>query len=120
MARSGSSETGYARASADMKRRTTRTCPRTTGKIGRSPVRLAEEFIGMGAFVGATAIVLGVALLLFRKEFARQSVEFQNNVWRFRFGEREVFITEVIAVMVALGFLAFGVGAVVGLARFAP
>lgn len=48
----------------------------------------------------ATAAVLGVLMILFRRRIARFSVSMQNRTWGFRFGEDTVRFTERVAIPV--------------------
>ncbi len=60
------------------------------------------------ALGGGLAIMVGVALIRFRKSFSRAVIEMQNAIWRTHMGEREVALNEVLAVIVGIGFLVAG------------
>lgn len=74
------------------------------------------DFFAIAA--AALSLMAGMALLVYRKEFARNVVRDQNRLWGFRFGEREARRSEPIVVLVAVGFLGFGVAALLGLLPF--
>jgi hypothetical protein len=57
--------------------------------------------------VGILGVVMGVLLVVFRKPFARDAVRQQNAFWGFRFGEREVRISERVAVLVGISSIGF-------------
>jgi len=67
-----------------------------------------------GAVVG---VVVGLVLILVRKRFADAVVASQNAFWHFRFGERERKISELIVLLVGLGFLVFASFALLGVIR---
>lgn len=56
-----------------------------------------------------SAVVIGIALITFRKPFANSVVAWQNKVWGFHEGEREREIDRFVAVVVGAGFIVFGV-----------
>jgi hypothetical protein len=56
----------------------------------------------------------GIFLLWFRKEFASFCIMDQNRLWGFRFGERTTRLTEVVVVVSGLGFVIFGLLALLG------
>jgi hypothetical protein len=62
-----------------------------------------------GAVVGILGIVMGVLLIVLRKPFAREAMNQQNAFWGFRFGEREIKISERVAVLVGICSISFGV-----------
>jgi|Deesub1362A_J573_1020465.scaffolds.fasta_scaffold11030_2 hypothetical protein len=59
-------------------------------------------------------VILGLILTIFSRNFAEQAVKAQNRFWKFHFGEKEVAITQKIAFIVGLAFLAFGVSSLLG------
>jgi hypothetical protein len=67
------------------------------------------DILASNAFGGIVGIVTGVLLIVFRKRFARKSVREQNAFWGLRMGEREVRISEIVAVPIGIGFIVFGV-----------
>ena len=58
--------------------------------------------------IGMVALSVGILLVLFFKYFARFVVEQQNKSWGFHFGAREVKMTEIISVIVGIGFIIVG------------
>jgi hypothetical protein len=54
-------------------------------------------------------IVIGVLLVVYRKPFARKSVRQQNALWGFRMGERDVRITEIVAIPIGIGWIVLGI-----------
>ncbi len=60
------------------------------------------------ALGGGLAILVGVALIVFRKPVSRAVIDMQNAIWRTHMGEREVALNEVLAVIVGVGFLMAG------------
>jgi len=52
---------------------------------------------------------LGCALFFAREKFAREVVHFQNTVWGFHFGERELRASVIIAVLVGIVFIYGGI-----------
>jgi hypothetical protein len=67
------------------------------------------DILASNAFGGIVGIATGVLLIVFRKRFARKSVREQNAFWGLRMGEGEVRISEIVAVPIGIGFIAFGV-----------
>ena len=67
--------------------------------------------------VGAAVMwfIAGFCLVFFRRPFARSVIRVQN-VAGFRFGEREVRIAEVVAVIVGVFFLVLCVLVLMGIA----
>jgi len=63
------------------------------------------------------AITVGTMLLWFRKEFAVFCIKDQNRLWRFRFGERTIWLTEVVVVVVALCMITAGLLCLMGVGR---
>lgn len=74
---------------------------------------MGDAMSGVG--IGVIGIVLGVIMLMFRKPFARSAMRQQNEVFGFRFGEREVGISEFIILLVAIFFVVFGLLSLLGI-----
>ena len=72
---------------------------------------LVTSILMSDVFAGILCVVIGVLLIVFRKPFARKAVSEQNAYWGFRFGEREVRISERVAMPVEIGAIGFGVWA---------
>ena len=68
-------------------------------------------------FIFLVGLSIGIYLLVFRKQFARSCIKDQNRLWGFHFGEREVWISEIVAVIVGFGFILFAVLAALGVGR---
>lgn len=68
--------------------------------------------------VGIILLLVGCAMILWRDRFARKTIEEQNRVWGFRFGEREEKRTKLIVFVVGTGFIIFGLLALSGVWEF--
>lgn len=73
---------------------------------------------GMG--IGIVGVILGLVMLMFRKPFARSAMRQQNEVFGFRFGEREVRISEYVIFLVAIFFVVFGFLSLLGILEMKP
>lgn len=60
------------------------------------------------AIVGIIGLLAGCSMTIFHKSFARLTIERQNKFWGFHFGQREIKITEVVSVIVGMGFIVLG------------
>ncbi len=60
------------------------------------------------ALGGGLAVLVGVALLVFRKPASRVMIDMQNAIWRTHMGEREVALNEALEFIVGVGFLMAG------------
>jgi hypothetical protein len=67
------------------------------------------DILASNAFGGIVGIVTGVLLIVFRKRFARKSVREQNAFWGLRMGEREVRISEIVAVPIGIVWVVMGI-----------
>ncbi|MHB8974355.1 MAG: hypothetical protein ACYC3X_12885 [Pirellulaceae bacterium] len=65
--------------------------------------------------VALVGILGGVLLIRFRKKFAAYCIEDQNRLWGFRFGERTTRMTASMIVVIALGWIAIGLMALLSL-----
>lgn len=54
------------------------------------------------------AIIVGFALIAFRRPFARMVIDSQNKAWGFKFGARDKRVSEFVSVVVGLGFVVLG------------
>jgi hypothetical protein len=54
-------------------------------------------------------------MIRFRKEFATRCIKKQNRLWGFRFSERTSRITESVIMVIALGWIAIGLMALLSL-----
>ena len=59
--------------------------------------------------IGIIAIVAGSAVIIFRKRLVRESITFQNKVFGFRFGEKEVKMGDWLAPLAGAGFIITGI-----------
>ncbi len=64
------------------------------------------------------SFVLAFLLLYFRDWFARLIINFQNTVWGFHYGEREIRATKFVAVTVACFVILFDILVVLGIIKF--
>jgi len=67
------------------------------------------DILASNVFGGIVGIVVGVLMIVFRKPFARKAVRQQNAFWGLRMGERDVRISELVAVPIGIGFKVLGV-----------
>ena len=67
------------------------------------------DILASDVFGGIVGIVVGILMIVFRKPFARKAVRDQNAFWGLRMGERDVRITELVAVPIGIGFIVIGV-----------
>lgn len=58
--------------------------------------------------IGLVAIAVGCAIIIFRKKFVRYGVSFQNKMFGFHFGEREIKAGDRSAPVIGLAFIALG------------
>jgi hypothetical protein len=55
------------------------------------------------------SIFIGASLIIFRRQYSRYVMDMQNRTWGTHFGMREIKITEGVAVIVGVGFIAIGI-----------
>ena len=67
------------------------------------------DILASNVFGGIVGIVVGVLMIVFRKPFARKAVRQQNAFWGLRMSERDVRISELVAVPSGIGFKVLGV-----------
>ena len=72
------------------------------------------DILASDVFGGIVGIVVGILMIVFRKPFARKAVRDQNAFWGLRMGERDVRITELVAVPIGIGFIVIGVWMLLG------
>ena len=72
----------------------------------------------MEVIIGVIAILVGSFLVRFHKYFARLVAEDQRVLWGFHFSPQLVRVTEVVAVVLGVGFLIVGVLALLQIIRF--
>ena len=66
----------------------------------------------------AISFILALLLLYFRDRLARLIVNFQNTVWGFHYGEREIRATKFVAVIVACFLILLDILVVLGIIKF--
>ncbi len=67
--------------------------------------------------LGLFAICIGCLLIFFRKAYARYVIREQNRIWGFKFGETQVKISEIVAILVGTGFIFWGIMVASGMGR---
>jgi hypothetical protein len=67
------------------------------------------DILASDVFGGIVGIVVGLLMIVFRKPFARKAVRDQNAFWGLRMGERDVRISELVAVPIGISFIVMGV-----------
>jgi hypothetical protein len=67
---------------------------------------------------GVGFVLVGAALIVFRRPLAKETVRAQNATWGFRMGERSARLGEWAYLLVGLVCLAFGTAALFGIGRF--
>jgi hypothetical protein len=63
----------------------------------------------------AVTVVAGVLLIVFRKPFSRLCVSSQNRTWGFKFGEREIIISQMVAIVVGAGAIIWGLALIISI-----
>lgn len=58
---------------------------------------------------GSVAVVMGLYLVIRHTPFARESIEFQNRVFKRRYGEREIRVTAVLYHLMGYAVILMGV-----------
>jgi purine-cytosine permease-like protein len=66
------------------------------------------------------SVLVGCALLMWRKQFAAAVAREQNRMWGFHFGQREERISLFMAIIVGIGFLTIGILGLLGLIYWKP
>ena len=70
---------------------------------------VVTSILASHVFAGIVSIVMGVLLIVRRKPFAHDAMRQQNALRGFRFGEREVRISERVAVLAGVSGIVFGI-----------
>ena len=88
----------------------------------RGPATQALRLVGVmsGVGIGVFGIIMGVLIFVLRKPFARDAIRQQNAFWGFRFGERDVRISEYVLVLVAISFVVMGLLTLLGILDVKP
>jgi fatty acid desaturase len=68
----------------------------------------------MDGFIGGTAVVIGIALVLLRRRFAALTVTRQNRIWGLRFGQREERVSALVTAIAGIGLVAWGLAMLFG------
>jgi hypothetical protein len=67
------------------------------------------DVLASNAFGGIVGIVIGVLMIVYRKRLARKAVRDQNAFWGLRMGERDVRISELLAVPFGIVWIVMGI-----------
>jgi hypothetical protein len=67
------------------------------------------DILASNAFGGIVGIVIGVLMIVYRKRLARKAVRDQNAFWGLRMGERDVRISELLAVRFGIVWIVMGI-----------
>jgi hypothetical protein len=59
--------------------------------------------------MSALVILLGVILIVFRRQVAEKIIQSQNSLWGFHFGEQEIKSSEIVVVIVGIGAIIFAI-----------
>ena len=68
--------------------------------------------------IGVIVLSAGCLMTVFHKAFARLTIEGQNKFWGLRFGQKEIKITEIVSVIVGMGFIVLGFLSLFRIIRF--
>src|SRR5512139_2170958 len=63
------------------------------------------------------SFIAAVLALIFRDWFARQIIDFQNTVWGFNFGEREIKASKIAIIITGSAFILFDILAILGIIK---
>ncbi len=66
---------------------------------------------------GAALVAIGCALIIFRKPFTKISVGFQNSVFHFHFGEKDIMLGYWLVPIFGLVFIVGGILVLLGIAK---
>jgi hypothetical protein len=69
------------------------------------------------SFIGLTFLVVGSAMIVFRKGLSRRHLSLQNKTWGSKFGEKELMPAKVVIVIVGAIFVIIGILQQLGLMR---
>jgi hypothetical protein len=72
----------------------------------------------MNILFGFVALFVGCLLIVFHKGFAWLTANDQYRLWRLTYSERLIKISEVMTIIVGIGFSVFGILALLGIVRF--
>ena len=57
----------------------------------------------------AISFVAAILAIFLRERFARLIINFQNTVWGFNFGEREIKASKIVIIIVAIAIIIFDI-----------
>jgi hypothetical protein len=70
------------------------------------------------SILGCIAVVAGICIIVARKRLARESMAFQNKVFKFHFGEKEVKASEFVVIVSGVGFIVLGALAMLNIVKW--
>lgn len=59
-------------------------------------------------------IIIGIVLILVRRQYAEQTMDFQNRTFGFNFGEKEIYASERALILIGFVLILVGVLALFG------
>ena len=71
--------------------------------------RTIIDILWSDTFFGISSIVIGVLPIVYRKQFARKAVRRQNAFRGLRMGQRDVRISELVAVPRGIAWIVMGI-----------
>jgi hypothetical protein len=64
------------------------------------------------------SFVAAVMAIIFRDRFAKLCIDFQNTVWGFNFGAREINAVKIVIIIVAGAFIIVDILTMMGIIKF--
>lgn len=61
----------------------------------------------------AVAVLLGAALVIWRRPIVKSAIQSQNRFWGFHFGERITRLSEFVSIAVGIGAIILGIAGIV-------
>ena len=58
--------------------------------------------------VGLICILVGCIAIIYRTPYAQKIIDFQNTVWSFNFGERDIKMSKIVIIIVGCASIVFG------------
>jgi hypothetical protein len=55
------------------------------------------------------SLIIGISLIIFRRQYSRYVMDMQNRTWGTHSGTRDIKITEVVTLIVGAGFIAIAI-----------
>jgi flagellar biosynthesis protein FlhB len=84
------------------------------GAWNRAARRVGNAVVMRDVRSGIVLIAIGCALIIFRKWFARESVDAQNWTFGFHFGEKSIKMSYWFVPIMGLIFIIFGILVILG------